>query len=64
MAKEQGNHLGRPKAEYPKDWKQEYQAWKDGEQTAKLTMEHLDLKRTTFYKLVKLYKETENQSDK
>lgn len=57
IAKKQGKHLGRPQAEYPSNWEQEYQTWKAGGQTAKVTMEQLGLKRTTFYKLVGLYEE-------
>lgn len=57
IAKEQGKHLGRPKAEYPNNFENEYKAWKQGIQTAKTTMENLGLKRTTFYKLVKQYEE-------
>lgn len=52
IAKAEGKHLGRPKAEYPSNFKNEYDLWKQGKQTAKVTMENLDLKRTTFYKLV------------
>lgn len=55
IAKEQGKHLGRPKAEYPNNFENEYKAWKQGIQTAKVTMENLGLKRTTFYKLVKQF---------
>lgn len=55
IAKEQGKHLGRPRAEYPSNWEQQYTAWKEGTQTAKVTMENLGLKRTTFYKLVGQY---------
>ena len=55
IAKRQGKHLGRPKAEYPNNWKKEYKAWKEETQTAKATMDNLELKRTTFYKLVKQY---------
>lgn len=54
-AKEKGKHLGRPKAEYPKLWEMYYIQWKSGQITAKECMEHLDLKRTTFYKLAKGY---------
>lgn len=53
IAKEQGKHLGRPRAEYPANFKEQYELWKAGKQTAKVTMENLRLKRTTFYKLVK-----------
>lgn len=55
IAKAQGKHLGRPKAEYPNNFKEQYELWKQGSQTAKVTMDNLGLKRTTFYKLVKEY---------
>ncbi len=54
IAKENGKHLGRPKAEFPSDFDNVYQSWKDREITAKIAMEQLNLKRTTFYKLVKI----------
>lgn len=57
VAKEQGKHLGRPKAEYPDKWESIYKSWKSGEITATKAMETLDIKRTTFYKLVKQYEE-------
>lgn len=52
-----GRRTGRPKAKYPKDWKEVYSQWKQGEVTATKAMEKLDLKRNTFYKLVKEYEE-------
>jgi DNA invertase Pin-like site-specific DNA recombinase len=55
VAKNHGKHLGRPQAEYPMNWKEVYQNWKDGIITAKIAMDSLDMKRTTFYKLVKKY---------
>ena len=55
VAKSKGKHLGRPKAYYPDDWDSIYLKWKDGKITAKNSMELLNLKRTTFYKLVKSY---------
>ena len=58
IAKQQGKHLGRPIAEYPSNWNEQYKAWKEGQQTAKATMDNLQLKRTTFYKLVKQYELT------
>lgn len=56
VAKAQGKHLGRPQAEYPAEWDQIYSQWQDGDITATKAMELLDMKRTTFYKLVKKYK--------
>lgn len=56
-AKEKGAHMGRPKADYPIMWEETYKKWKDGEITATKGMELLQLKRTTFYKLVKMFEE-------
>lgn len=47
--------IGRPKAEFPSNWEEQYTIWKDGKQTAKKTMDNLKLKRNTFYKLVNEY---------
>lgn len=54
LAKERGQHLGRPKAEVPAKFNEMYDSWKRGEITATKAMELLKLKRTTFYKFVKL----------
>ena len=50
-----GNPIGRPNAEYPDKWTEIYSNWKSGNITATAAMEILELKRTTFYKLVKSY---------
>ena len=50
-----GRPMGRPNAEYPDNWVQIYEQWKAGGITANKAMETLNLKRTTFYKLVKQY---------
>ena len=55
VSKKTGRPTGRPNAEYPANFKIEYEKWKAGEQNANTTMERLGLKRTTFYKLVKMY---------
>ena len=57
LAKEQGKHLGRPKATYPTNWIQVFTQWQNKEITATKAMELTGLKRNTFYKLVKEYKE-------
>lgn len=54
-AKAQGKQLGRPKAEYPPDWEKVYDEWRSGNITATKAIETLNMKRTTFYKLVKQY---------
>lgn len=56
IAKAQGKHLGRPQAEYPAEWERIYNQWQGGNITATKAMELLDMKRTTFYKLAKVYK--------
>lgn len=50
-----GRTTGRPVAEYPSNWDEVYNSWKAKEITAVKAMEMLQLKKTTFYKLVKNY---------
>jgi DNA invertase Pin-like site-specific DNA recombinase len=54
-SKNNGKGIGRPKADYPKEWQEAYTKWKSKELTAVKTMEQLGLKKNTFYKLVKQY---------
>ena len=58
-AKAKGKHLGRPRAEYPELWEWYYSQWKSGDITAVKAMELLNLKKNTFYKLVKEYENKE-----
>lgn len=53
IAKQKGVKLGRPKAKLPQGFAEEVRKWKEGKQTATATMQALNLKRTTFYKLIK-----------
>lgn len=55
IALKKGKKFGRPPILLPKEFKQEYKKWKKGEQTAKVTMENLDLKRGKFYMFVREY---------
>lgn len=55
IAKEQGKHLGRPKAEYPDNWETYYTNWKNNNITATQCMKELGLTRNTFYNLAKRY---------
>ena len=50
-----GRPTGRPNATYPENWEPIYNNWKSGAITATAAIEHLGMKRTTFYKLVKQY---------
>ena len=50
-----GMPIGRPAMPFPDAWQNTYEEWRSGKITAKAAMQQLDLKRTTFYKLVKLW---------
>lgn len=52
-----GKATGRPAAEFPEEWEKYYTEWKSGNITAKRCMDDMELKRTTFYKLVKIWEE-------
>lgn len=55
IAKEQGKHLGRPLADFPVNWKEIYTQWKNKDITAVEAMKKMELKKNTFYNLVKRY---------
>ena len=56
-AKAKGKHLGRPKITFPEDWSKVYKEWKRGNIKAVEAMDILGLKKSSFYKLVRLSKE-------
>lgn len=58
IAISKGKHLGRPKVNYPENWSEIYSELTDGKITAKKAMDLLNMKRTTFYKLMKQYKKS------
>lgn len=53
-AKRKGKRLGRPAMVVPKNWETVYTSWRAGEITAKKAMELTDMKRSSFYKLVRI----------
>lgn len=55
LAKREGKYKGRKEIGYPKNWSEVYSKWKSRELTGTKAMELLELKRNTFYKLVKEY---------
>ena len=55
--KKKGEPLGRPKIQMPKNFKKVYKQYKNRDITAVQAMKLLDLKKTTFYKLVKEYED-------
>lgn len=52
-----GKGAGRPAITFPPLWEIYYTQWKSKSITAKECMDYLQLKRNSFYKLVKLYEE-------
>ena len=52
-AKKAGKHLGRARAERPEGWNEITALWRDGQITAVQAMDRLELKKSTFYKLVR-----------
>ena len=59
IAKAQGKYKGgKKRISIPNNFEEEYKKWRLGQQTAKTTMEHCFLKRTTFYSIVKEYEKT------
>lgn len=53
-----GNVIGRPPIEFPANWNEVYTAWKSGNITAVAAMEKLNLKKNSFYNLVKKFEST------
>lgn len=61
IAKAQGKYKGgKKRINIPSNFEEEYKKWKLGQQTAKTTMEHCFLKRTTFYAMVKEFENNKN----
>lgn len=56
-AKKEGKYNGRKPIEYPKQWDKYYKMMKNKNIKAVDVMKILELKKTTFYKLVKQYEE-------
>lgn len=53
-----GNVIGRPEIQFPTNWNSIYPLWKSGSITAVQAMQKMNLKKNSFYKLVKRYEET------
>jgi DNA invertase Pin-like site-specific DNA recombinase len=53
LALKNGVAFGRPKVQVTEEFKEVYGRWKSGEITAVKAMKELDIKKATFYKLVK-----------
>lgn len=56
-ARMKGKHMGRPSVKVPDNFEMVYQQWNAGQITAKKAMQLLDLKSSTFYRLVQKYEE-------
>lgn len=53
IAKSEGKYKGRAPIEKPENWDEVYALWKSDEITARVAMKKLNMKTTTFYKMVK-----------
>ncbi|WP_373889959.1 recombinase family protein [Neobacillus cucumis] len=60
VAKAKGKHLGRPKTEITQEFERAYKQWKDKEITAVEAMKKVNVPRSTFYRIVKEYEETQS----
>ena len=57
IAKEKGKYKGRKKINFPDNWEEVYSKYKTRKLTGIKAMELLNLKRNTFYKLIKEFEE-------
>lgn len=57
IAKSKGKYKGRKTIERPSNWEEVYSKWKQREITGVAAMDLLELKRNTFYKMIKEYEE-------
>ena len=64
IAKAKGTKFGRPATPYPDDFEKVYQEWKKGSIKAVEAMKLLDVKKTTFYKLARLYEKEDKKQKK
>ena len=55
------NGLGRPQIDFPDNWEEIYNEWRDNKITATKAMEILGLKRNTFYRLASKWEIKESQ---
>ncbi|PAF38834.1 DNA recombinase [Terribacillus saccharophilus] len=60
VALQNGVKFGRPRIDTTEEFRQVYKLWKSGEVTAVTAMKKLDLRKTTFYRLVKEYETEEH----
>ena len=55
-AKAKGKYLGRPRVELPDNWDDVYSEWKSGNISAVEAMKILGVKKSSFYKMVRMVK--------
>lgn len=55
LAKEKGTRIGKPPIQFPGNWHEIYPIWNKKKITAREAMKRMNLKPTSFYKLVKMY---------
>lgn len=55
IAKKKGIRIGKPAIKFPENWNEVYKIWDNKEITAREAMKRMNLKPTSFYKLVKMH---------
>lgn len=58
-AKRRGKHLGRPTLDFPENWEPVYKKWKKQEISAVAAFTALNMSKTRFYKLLKIFEDGE-----
>ncbi|MCQ8211011.1 hypothetical protein NON08_00300 [Cetobacterium somerae] len=61
IAKELGKYKGLKPIPFPENWKDIYNSWKTREITETRAMEILNLKKTTFYKLLREWEDMKKE---
>ena len=57
LARQQGKYRGRKKVGFPKNWDEVYPRYKNREITGNKAINEMNLKKTTFYRLIKEYEQ-------
>ena len=60
VARKAGKQIGRPKLQYPENWKQIYTDWQDGKLTTSEAVQEAGVEKRSFYNLAKRYERANN----
>lgn len=60
VARKAGKQIGRPKLQYPENWKQIYADWQEGKKTTSEAVQEAGVEKRSFYNLAKRYERENN----